>query len=276
MENSLSNAKKMLLILGIIALIVVIGNLIFFDVSLWLTASEENCSGNVARIKLQGELVTYIPPENLDSEGYFLADQTASEDIVAAIKEAEEDSGIEAIVLEIDSIGGSVTAAEEVATALKSAGKPTVAIIRGTGYSAAYWAATGADRIFASKNSDLGSIGVTMSYLDYSKQNVKEGITYQQLSSGKFKNIGDMDKTLTEEEKTLLMRDVNILHQNFINAVAENRKLEVEKVKTLADGSSMLGQMALDNKLIDEIGGIPEVENYLKSKYNIEPDICEF
>ena len=182
--------------------------------------------------------------------------------------------GIKAIVLEIDSPGGYPVAAEEVANALKRAKKPTIALIREYGTSGAYYAATGADVIFASQNSDIGSIGVTMSYLDHSKENEKDGLTYNQISAGKFKDSGDSNKSLTLEEKELFMRDINILHENFIEAVADNRNIDIEKVKLLADGSTMLGQMALENNLIDHIGGRYEVEEYLRKKIGGNIEIC--
>ena len=195
-------------------------------------------------------------------------------DLKKDIKEAENDDAIEAIILEIDSYGGSPVGAEEIANALKNTKKPTVALIREGGVSAGYWAATGADRIVASKNSDVGGIGVTGSYLDYSGQNEKEGIIYNQLSSGKFKDAGDPDKALTQEERNLFMRDVNILHQNFIKIVAQNRNLDIKKVEALADGSSMLGEMALKNGLIDQIGGELEVIEYIESQIIAQPQIC--
>ena len=233
---------------------------------------EENC--NVSGISLHGDLMTYISPADFDAEGTLLYDESASEDIVYQIEQAEKDEQIKAIILEIDSYGGGPTAGEEVANALKNAEKPTVALIREGGVSAAYWAASGADIIFASQNSDVGSIGVTMSYLDNTAQNQKEGLAYNQLSSGKFKDTGDPNKTLSVEEKALLMRDVNIIHQNFMEAVAENRNLDINKVKAMADGSSMLGEMALQNGLIDKIGGESEVKEYLKEKIGDEVEIC--
>ena len=233
---------------------------------------EENC--NVSGISLHGDLMTYISPADFDAEGTLLYDESASEDIVYQIEQADKDETIRAILLEIDSYGGGPTAGEEVANALKSATKPTVALIREGGASAAYWVATGADVIFASANSDVGSIGVTMSYLDNTAQNQKEGLAYNQLSSGKFKDTGDPNKTLSVEEKALLMRDVNIIHQNFMEAVAENRNLDINKVKAMADGSSMLGEMALQNGLIDKIGGESEVKEYLKEKIGDEVEIC--
>ncbi len=241
----------------------------------FLDDSIEEKSCNVSNIKLQGSLITYISNEGKDEFGNILWDEIASEDIVRAIEEAEKDDDIKAIVLEIDSVGGGPVAAEEIANALKRARKPTVALIREYGLSAAYYAATGADVIFASQNSDVGSIGITMSYLDYAKENEKDGITYNQLSSGKFKDIGAYDKPLTPEEKELLMRDVNILHKNFIKAVSDNRNIDVEKVRHFADGSDMLGQMALENNLIDQIGGRYEVEEYLREKLGGDIEICQ-
>ena len=229
---------------------------------------------NVIVFELRGFLTTYHTNEEIDEDGNPITDQSSSEDIVFWIESAEEDDTVKAIVLEVDSTGGYPVAAEEVANALRRAQKPTVAIIRGFGDSAAYWAATGADIIFASKNSDVGSIGVTMSYLDYSKQNQEEGLTYNKLSSGKFKDAGDFDKALTYEEKQLFMRNVNILNENFIQAVAGNRNMDIAKVRELADGSSWLGEQALEYGLIDRIGGIYEAKEYLKGLIGKEIDLC--
>ena len=122
--------------------------------------------------------------------------------------------------------------------------------------------------------SDVGGIGVAMSYLDYSQQNGQDGITYQQLSSGKFKDTGSPDKVLTAEEKELLMRDIKILHEAFVKRVAENRGLDIEQVEKLADGSTMLGRAAKENGLIDEIGNIYDAQKWIREKLGIEPEIC--
>lgn len=232
----------------------------------------ETC--NVSGVVLHGELVTYISPTDYNAEDVLLYNESSSEDIIYYIEQAEKDDKIKAIIMEVDSYGGNPVADEEVADALKSATKPTVALIRGAGLSAAYYAATGADIIFASQDSDIGSIGVTMSYLDNAQKNQNEGITFNQISSGKYKDLMNPDKSLTGEEKELLMRDIKIMNENFIKAVAENRKLDIEKVRALADGSSMLGEMALKNGLIDKIGGENEVKEYLKEKIGEEVEIC--
>ncbi len=232
----------------------------------------DNC--NVADIKLNGDLYSYISQADKNENGITIIDAVSSEDIVRSIEQAEENDNIKAIILEINSFGGRGVAAEEVANALKRAKKPTVAFVRENANSAAYWSATGADIIFASASSDIGNIGVTISYLDNAKKNETDGITFNQLSAGKFKDMFNSDKPLTDEERKLIERDLKILHENFIKAVAENRKMDIEKVRELADGSSMPGQMALENNLIDKIGGMNEVKEYLKEKIGGEAEIC--
>ena len=246
----------------------------FGDTAVEDSASEDEMDCNVLGIELHGDVVTYITPESRDQEGNVVVDETSSEDIISLINQAENDENVKAIILEVDSYGGSAVAAEEINQALLKASKPIVAFVRSAAASAAYWTASGADIIFASSLSDIGSIGVTMSYLDNTKKNIKDGLTYNSLSIGKFKDYGNPDKPLTEDEKKLIMRDLNITHNIFIKSVSENRNLAIDKVRALADGSSMPGQMALENGLIDRIGGIYEVKSYLKDKLGEEIDIC--
>jgi len=238
------------------------------------------CPGysNVAVIKIQGEIVTY-GTELVDSEGSettVSSDIASSETIIGYLDEIEKADNIEAVIVEIDSYGGYPVASEEIMNALKRMTKPTIAVIREGAASGAYLVASGADKIYASEMSDVGGIGITGSYLDYSQQNKKEGIIYQQLSSGKFKDTGDPDKVLTAAEKEFLMRDIKILHEAFVKRVAENRGLDIKKVEELADGSTMLGQDAKENGLIDEIGDIYDAQKWIKEELKIEPEVCVY
>jgi protease-4 len=238
---------------------------------------------NVAVINIHGDIVTYLTepssPEESDStpsDSVLSSGSVSSEEIVAYIDEIEQNSSIKAVIVEIDSYGGYPVASEEIMNAVKKMTKPTIAVIREGAASGAYLIASGADRIYASEMSDIGGIGITMSYLDYSQQNKEEGIIYQQLSSGKFKDTGSPDKKLTAEEKELFMRDVKILHEAFVKRVAENRGLDIEKVEKLADGSTMLGKAAKENGLIDEVGDIYSAEEWIKKELKIEPAICVY
>ena len=230
-----------------------------------------NCS--VVGINLHGMLLTYIPPKN-ENDSFENTDVVASEEVIYLIKQANEDDAVKAIVIEVDSSGGLPVAGEEISNALKNSSKPTVGVIRSSGLSAAYWAVTGADYIFASRNSDVGSIGVTSSYLENVGKNQKDGNVYVQLSSGKYKDAGDPDRTLTQEEKQLFLRDIKIVHENFISDVATNRDISVTDVQKIADGSSVLGEQAKKLHLIDDIGGISEVEKYLEGIIGEKPEIC--
>jgi len=267
--------RKIALIIILIASFIIIKDQIEYSLSIgswsddsdYINNESEYGECNVKGILLRGELALFIN----ESSEYM---QSSSEDIVYAIKEAEEDANIKAILIEVDSHGGYPVADEEVANALIRAKKPTIALVRGLAASASYYAITGADIIFASQDSDIGSIGVTASYLDYSEMNEKKGVNFNILSTGKYKDIMSEDKELTEDEKELILRDLNIMNDNFIQAVATNRDLDVEKVRSLADGSTMLGKMAMEAGLIDRIGGEYEVKDYLKDIIGEEVNIC--
>src|SRR3989344_1924324 len=116
---------------------------------------------NVAVIKIQGEIVSYI--KNPDSEESKSDDIVSAEEIVFYLNEAKNNENIKAVILEIDSYGGSPTASEEIMRTVKGLGKPSVAIIREGGASAGYLVASGANRIYASEISDEGTIGVSAS-----------------------------------------------------------------------------------------------------------------
>ena len=148
---------------------------------------------------------------------------------------------MKAIILEIDSPGGSGDAGEEVESSLKQAHKPTVALIRSIGDSAAYMSATGADTIFASTFSEVGDIGITQSYVDNSKQDVTNGLTYNQLSVGAYKDMFSTDKPLTPAEHTLAMKELDIAYNRFVQIVSQNRHMSMDTTIALANGSSIAG-----------------------------------
>ncbi|OQB17870.1 MAG: putative signal peptide peptidase SppA [Parcubacteria group bacterium ADurb.Bin192] len=237
------------------------------------STDDASSSCSVLGLNLHGSVVTYIPDKYFDNTDSN-KDIVASEKITHYIEEADKDENIKAILLEVDSNGGLPVAGEEIAHALRNTKKPSIAVIRQSGLSTAYWAASGATHIFASRNSDIGSIGVTASYLESVDKNKKDGYQYVQLSVGKYKDTGNPDKVLTDDEKALIMRDIKIVHQNFIEDVANYRNIPVSDVKKIADGSSVLGDKAKELKLIDEIGGLSDAKNYIESLIKEKPEIC--
>ena len=235
------------------------------------SGEQEDC--NVAGINLHGTLMTYIP-DHAEGDTYFDYDTVASENIIGSIEVANDNPNIKAIVIEVSSGGGSVVAGEEIAEAVKNSDKPIFAFVRDIGASSAYWAISSADKIWASENSEVGSIGVTMSYLNNVEKNKKDGLAYEKLSSGKFKDSGSADMPLTTEERDLFMRDIKIMYRNFIKAVSENRNIPIEEIEEISDGSTVLGLRAKELKLIDDIGGINEINQYLEEEIGEEMEIC--
>lgn len=270
MKPDFQQAKQVLIVivLGLAALAIIVGG----GIGLSFYANGRPSSCNVADLKLYGGLV-YYSGEGLNSTSS--GDQTASEDIRHEIETADADPNMKAILLQIDSNGGDPVAGEDVAAALKHATKPTVALVADMGDSAAYWAATGAQTIFASANSSLGDIGVTGSYLDETRQDEENGLTFIPLTAGIYKDMGNPDSPLTPTERALIQRDLNITMQSFVSQVAQNRNLTVASVTAIADGSSMLGLMALHDGLIDKIGNIYDAENYLTGKIGAAAVLCQ-
>lgn len=228
------------------------------------TTNRSNSSCNVQGINLHGDIITYIPNTDYNDAGNLIEDEISSENVYFAVKDAETRDNVKAIIVEIDSSGGLPVAAEEIEKVLKSSSKPVIAYIRSIGASAAYWSATGASRIFASPSSQVGSIAVNASYLDNVKSNEQDGFNFNDLTTGKYKNTMNSNKALTDEERKLIMRDLLMTHDLFVKTVSENRKLDINKVKELANGWAYNGSEALSMGLVDELGGLDEVKNYLK------------
>jgi len=203
---------------------------------------------------------------------------TTPEDVQQFFKNAENDPYIRGVLVQIDSLGGTPAASKSIADLLKSSPMTTVAYTGDYATSGGYLIATGADSIVSSPFSDIGGIGVTMSYVSNTKQNEMEGLEYVKLSSAIYKDYGSPDKELTPDEEKLIERDLAIYHTEFVNEVATNRNLPTEAVALLADGSSMPASLALQNKLVDVVGGTNEVKTTFAEKLGIpveEVIFCE-
>ncbi|MEI6296395.1 MAG: S49 family peptidase [bacterium] len=222
---------------------------------------------NVAVIKLQGNLSTY---KNGTSEEW--TDETVADNVYYSIEDAGADPAIQAVVLQVDSGGGRTVAGEEISSVLKRISKPTVALIIGQGASAAYWAATGAQRIFASKYSDVGGIGISQSFVDNAAKNIREGLNYNQLSSAKYKDTFSGERFVTQEERDMVLGNLKELHKELVGDIANNRKLKYEDVAKISDGSSFFAKKALGLGLIDAIGGMYEVEQYLAETLGLKKE----
>ena len=193
----------------------------------------------------------------------------SSKDIVSFIQDANKNPQIKAIILEINSPGGSPVASDEISTAIKQSPKPVVSLIREVGASGGYWVASATEYSVANRMSITGSIGVVSSYLEFSGLMEQYGVGYERLVSGNSKDIGSPFKKLNNQEKQILQKKINLIHNYFVDEVATNRNLERDHVENLATGEFYLGIEALELGLIDELGDLSTIQEYLKNNHNI-------
>ena len=224
-------------------------------------------TGNIAVIPISGTITA-------GTGGY--GSGTSATKVVKWIEDAEENEGIKAILLDINSGGGTAVGSDEIAQAVAKAEKPTVAVIREVGASGAYWVASSADIIYANRMALTGSIGVIGSYLEIDKLLDDYNITYRRLVAGKHKDMGSPFKEMTYEEELLMQDALNSIHNYFIQAVAENRELDVEEVKKIATGRFMIGAEAKELGLVDELGSRQDAIEYIEKELNITADLAEY
>jgi len=179
-----------------------------------------------------------------------------SGNIIKELAKAERDSSVKGVILEINSPGGEVVASKHIADAVKASKKPVVALIGSVGASGAYWIASASDVIIADPLSTTGSIGVFASYIDFAGVMDDYGVNYNQLVSGKYKDVGSPFKKLEKKEKDLLQSKLDKIHDYFIEDISRNRNISKSKVKNVADGFFMLGMEAKDAGLVDHLGDI--------------------
>lgn len=273
MQNSFkrevaSVVLKALTVVLTIILVIVSVSFIYSDAE--TAISDGEC--NVAVFPLEG---TILPFYGLIDTPLVVTPAMAE----SFIKNAEEDSSIKAILLEINSPGGTPVASQRIAERIQSSTLPVVGLIGDIGASGGYMVAAATNYLIASTMSDIGSIGVNMSYVEESEKNKEDGLTYVQLTTGKFKDAGSSNRPITAEERELFQRDLDIVHNEFIDLVALYRDLPREEVEKLADGSTMTGKRALENKLIDGVGGRKEARESLAAILGIETAevvFCEY
>ncbi len=222
----------------------------------------------IAVIPLEGTIV------GSDMTSLLSSTTLKSKTIVDFIHQANKDDTIRALLLVINSPGGTVVASKEIVQAVKDSEKPVVAYIREIGTSGAYWVASASDYIVADELSLTGSIGVVSTFLEFSQLMEDYGVTYEGLKTGKYKDVGSPFRQMTDEERTLLLNKMQTIHNYFVADVAANRNLSEQQVASLANGIYYLGVEAVDLGLIDAVGSRELALNRTKELAEAE-DIVE-
>ena len=219
-------------------------------------------SDRIALITLRGLISSSVPGSVSDS---------MVDDMRAAMEQAREDRNVKAIVLEIDSPGGEVTASDAIYNAVVKtrAKKPVVVYMDSLAASGGYYVSCGGKFLMANETTITGSIGVIIQTLNYEQLFNKVGLTSVVFKSGKFKDILNGARPMTPEERELIQSFVMQTYDKFLGIVARERGVPADTLRNgIADGRILSGKDALNNKLIDGLGQIEDAFNKAKQLGN--------
>ncbi|MBI5193378.1 MAG: signal peptide peptidase SppA [Nitrospirae bacterium] len=217
-------------------------------------------------------IVAYIATVGFGSRSWIPGEKIAvvriegvildSNEIIEELKEYSSNDSVKAILLRIDSPGGAVAPSQEIYQEVKKIrdeGKKKVVTSMGAvTASGGYYIASASNKIVANPGSVTGSIGVILELANVSGLMKKVGVESVVVKSGKFKDIGSMFREMTKEERELIQGVIDDTHDQFIEAVAEGRGMEKDKVIPIADGRVFTGRQAQKLGLVDEIGNMQE------------------
>ena len=206
---------------------------------------------SVAVIPLNGTIMSTLPE--------YPAQQVITPGRVNdMLEQAAANGAIKAVVVRVNSPGGSVVASDEIYRALLDFEKPVVVWMGDTAASGGYYIACGGDHVMAHPDTLTGSIGVISQFLNAEELLDKIGVDALVITSGPKKDIGSMFREMTEEEKAIWEAIIDQVYEDFVAVVAEARDLPPEQVRELADGRVYTGQQALELGLVDAVGSSDE------------------
>jgi protease-4 len=184
-------------------------------------------------------------------------------DAQAAMKQLDQfkdDQSVKAIVLRINSPGGAVGPSQEMLREVEKVRKKkkVVASLGTVAASGGYYIASGADLIMASPGTATGSIGAIIQFFNAEDLAKKVGVDVFSLKAGRYKDVGSPFRRMTKEEEAYMQHLLDDIYQQFVRDVARNRKIPVEKMRTLAEGRVYSGEEAKQVGLVDELGNLPD------------------
>jgi len=243
-----SRGRVALIALGVGAAVLVV-----FVVTIWLliAVSDDGLPGGakVAVVEVEG-VIGADSGRGLDTDG-----------IVRVLGEYRDDPAVRAVVLRINSPGGVVAPTQEIFNAvrrLREAKKPVVASLGSVAASGGYYVAVAADRIYASPGTLTGSIGVVMQLANLEGLLKKVCVEYVVVKAGTYKDVGNIARAMTPEERRILQALLDDVYDQFVTAVAEGRGLDPQGVRGFAEGRIYSGRQAQGLKMVDDLGGLEE------------------
>ena len=216
--------------------------------------SKKSSDNKVALVYADGEIV----------DGQGGAQQVGGDSFARQLRQLRLDEDVKAVVLRINSPGGSATASEVIQreVRLTREKKPVIVSMGDYAASGGYWIATGANHIFAEPSTITGSIGVFGLQFNVQKLANDNGITWDVVKTGRYADSSTVSRPKTPQELAIAQRSVNQIYYQFLNKVAESRKLPAQRVAQIAQGRVWSGQDAKQLGLVDDLGGIEDAINY--------------
>lgn len=228
--------------------------------------------GAVPKIAVIGVHGTIIPGKSQPPDPFLGERATGSETVVKQINSAVKDKSVKAIVLRVNSGGGSAFASEEIYTALKKAKekKPVIVSFGNIAASGGYYVACSSDKIFANPATLTGSIGVVFSKPVVEKLYENFRIKVEKYKKGEHSDLFSITRHWTDEERKIIEDALRYTYLGFKQKVAENRKMTIDEVEKLAQGKVYVGTKAFELKLVDELGGLRKAIEFAKEKAKIK------
>lgn len=228
-------------------------------------ATLENSDDIVYVIPLEGDIVE-SQTEIFAREANINVNET-----IAKLNIAKENKKIKAVVLRINSPGGSALTADIIAEKVKelASEKPVYVSMSSVAASGGYYISANADKIYVDRNTVTGSIGVVSVLVDYSSLLKDNGVNVEKISEGEYSDLYSADN-FTEKKYNKIYNSNLKVYEDFLNVVSKGRKIDKEKLKTLAEGRVWTGTEAVKNGLADEIGGIYSTIYGVTEDNNIE------
>lgn len=214
------------------------------------------------------------------SGGGIFGSAASSEEIAASLRDAARNPELKAVVVRLNSPGGTAAGSQEVAAELdrlKKSGKKVVASMGDTAASGAYWIASQADQIVANPGTITGSIGVIMQAAQLQELYGKLGVGYETFKSGSHKDMGSPAREVTPEERVIFQSMIDDIFEQFVKAVAAGRGKDVSEISALADGRVFTGRQAKEAGLVDRLGDFHDAVKLAGEMAGIrgEPTITE-
>jgi protease-4 len=192
------------------------------------------------------------------------------------LEKVKDDSMFKAIVIQVNSPGGDVSACEEIAYEMAKVKKPIVISMRSVAASGGYYISAKADKIVALQSTLTGSIGVISEMPNLNGLLDKVGVKMEVIKSGKYKDMYSGFADLTPEERALVQKTTDQMYDQFIDVVAEGRHLDKEKVRELATGQIYTGLEAKQLGLVDELGGIQTAIDLAAKLADVQNPVTEY